>query len=197
MRKINLILKLLLLVVFGLFFTIIGINKKTIDSLNNQEELENNINTLRGVIWSNYTFITVSLSIALTVIISKRYYHKYKWTIIFSIFFILLNTGLTVFEELTIKDYKKIDKIKLNNVYIVTSVMNIIYFILFVRLIKICDDILEPSESLYNSSEVNEYLKNGPYRKKIRQVYVPYQDENDIENSYFEGYYGNNYEKYN
>ena len=179
MRKINLILKLLLLVVFGLFFTIIGINKKTIDFLNNQEELENNINTLRGVIWSNYTFITVSLSIALTVIISKRYYHKYKWTIIFSIFFILLNTGLTVFEELTIKDYKKIDKMKLNNVYIVTSVMNIIYFILFVRLIKICDDILEPSESLYNSSEVNEYLKNGPYRKKIRQVYVPYQDEND------------------
>lgn len=171
----------MLLIVFGLFFSIIGINKKTIDSLNKNEELENNINTLRGLIWSNYTIITVSMSIALTVIISKRYYHKYKWTVLFGIFFILLNTGLTVFEELTIKDYKKIDTVKLNNIYIVTSVMNIIYFILFIRLIKISDDILEPLDVLYNVSEVDELLKKSPYKKRQRDVYVPYQDEDNMD----------------
>ena len=200
MNKINLLLKLLIVLVFALFFSIIGVTKKTIDSYNNKDDLEDNIDNLRGIIWANYTFITISLAIALTMIIAKKYYQKYKWTVLFSIFFILLNTGLNGFEELTIKEYETVEVSQLNNVYIITSVMNIVYFILFVRLIKIVDDICEPQE--YTSMEVDEYIRNGPSvrnRQAIRNEesittsYVPNYTDEDDEPSYFEGAYGGQY----
>ena len=76
MNKLNLSLKLLVVLVFALFFSIIGVNKKTIDSYNDKDALEDNIDNLRGIIWSNYTFITVSLAIAITILVTKRYYNK-------------------------------------------------------------------------------------------------------------------------
>ena len=206
MNKLNLVLKLLVVVTFALFFSIIGINKKTIDSYNNKNELKVNINNLRGIIWANYTFITISLSIALTMIIAKRYYQKYKWTVLFGIFFILLNTGLNVFEELTIREYETVEISHLNNIYIISSIMNIVYFMLFVRLIKITDDISNPMEHEHSSLE--EQYPNGPCAKKLGRGYVPYDEDEpspwngrrnsgqifeDEEPSYFEGAYGGIY----
>ena len=190
MKKLNLVLKLLVVLVFALFFSIIGVNKKTIDSYNNKHELEVNINNLRGIIWANYTFITISLAIALTMIVAKRYYQKYKWTVIFGIFFILLNTGLNVFEELTIREYETVEISHLNNVYIISSIMNIVYFILFVRLIKITDDICKPMN--FTSLEIEQNLNEGPYATKLGRGYVPYDDE---EPNSFEGEYDDIYEE--
>jgi len=190
MNKLNLVLKLLIVLVFALFFSIIGVTKKTIDSYNDKDALEDNIDNLRGIIWANYTFITISLAIGLTIIIVRKYYQKYKWTVLFTIFFILLNTGLNVFEELTIKEYETVEISQLNNVYIISSIMNILYFILFIRLIKIVDDITQPQE--YTSSEVNEYLRNGPYTRRVERSVSTKNDEDD-EPSYFEGAYGGMY----
>ena len=214
MNKLNLVLKLLIVLVFALFFSIIGVTKKTIDSYNDKDALEDNIDNLRGILWANYTFITLSLAIGLTIIIVKKYYQKYKWTVIFTIFFILLNTGMNIFEELTIKEYETVEISQLNNVYIISSIMNIIYFILFIRLIKIVDDITQPQE--YSSSEVEQNIRNGPYNRMKGRGYVPFygDDEDndeyngnsngngngeyngedyDEEPSYFEGAYGGRY----
>lgn len=171
MNKLILILKLLVVLVFALFFSIIGINKKTIDSYDNKDKLEENIDILRGIIWSNYTFITISLAIAVTIIITKKYYIKYKWIVLFAIFFIFLNTGMLVFEEFGIKKIESVQVSNLNNIYIISSIMNIVYFILFVKMIKIIDDISNPIYSLTNVSEYI-YPKN-----KLRNVYsVDYDD---------------------
>jgi hypothetical protein len=162
MNKLNFTLKLLVVLVFALFFSIIGVNKKTIDSYDDKNTLEENINNLRGIIWANYTILTISLAIAITIIISKNYYYNYKWTVIFAIFFIILNTGLVAFEEVSIKNNKSVQISDLNNVYIITCIMNIIYFILFVRMIKITDDITkEPEPSI---EDIQTYLHEGPYR---------------------------------
>lgn len=193
MNKINLLLKLLIVLVFALFFSIIGVTKKTIDSYNDKDALEDNIDNLRGIIWANYTFITVSLAIGLTMIIAKKYYQKYKWTVLFTIFFIILNTGMNIFEELTIKEYETVEISQLNNVYIISSIMNIVYFILFIRLIKIVDDITQPQE--YNSMEVDKYLRNGPYTTRVERSILTKNDDDD-EPSYFECVYGGRYGKY-
>ena len=186
MNKLNLVIKILLLLVFALFFSIIGVNKKTIDNFNDKNSLEENIDNLRGIIWANYTFITISLSIAITIIVSKKYYYTYKWTVLFSIFFILLNTGLVVFEEISIRNYKKVEIEHLNNVYIISSVMNILYFVLFIRLIKITDDIAPSFQP--SVADVQQYLRDGPYLNRFRSNYrspstVTYEEEP----SYFEG----------
>lgn len=188
MNKLNLLLKLLIVLVFALFFSIIGINKKTIDSFNDKSKLEDNIDNLRGIIWSNYTFVIVSISIALTIIVTKKYYQKYKWTVLFALFFIVLNTGLVAFEEITIKKYNEVEVSHLNNVYIISSIMNIVYFILFIRLIKITDDITKPYEP--TALEVDEYIREGPY---VTQINRRYPVDDDDEPSYFEGAYGNRY----
>ena len=153
MNKLNLLLKLLAILVFALFFSIIGVNKKTIDSYNDKNTLEDNIDNLRGIIWANYSFITVSLAITITIIVTKKYYNKYKWTVLFALFFIVLNTGLVAFEEISIKKYKTVEVLHLNNVYIISSVMNIVFFILFIRMIKITDDITKPFDFLNEDVE--------------------------------------------
>ena len=132
-------------IVFLLFCLIIGINKKTIDSLDNLNDLKKNINDIRGLIWANYAFITLSLLIEITII-SNRYYKTNNWTIIFTLIFLALNTVLVIFEELTIGQYKEVDIVKLNNVYIITTIMNIVYFILFVVLTRRINKILKPRQ---------------------------------------------------
>lgn len=187
MNKLNLVLKILLLLVFALFFSIIGVNKKIIDNFNDKNLLEENIDNLRGIIWANYTFITISLSIAITIIVSKKYYYTYKWTVLFSIFFILLNTGLVIFEEISIRNYKKVEVEHLNNVYIISSVMNILYFILFIKLIKITDDIQSFEPSI---RQVQQYLREGPYMNRFRSNYNSPETTNyDNSPSYFEDVY--------
>ena len=182
MHRIKLLLKIIIVIVFALFFSIIGVNKKTIDSINDKKELEKNIDTLRGVMWANYTFITVSLSIALTLIVVRKYYQEYKWTVIFGIVFGLLNTFLVALEEMLIKD-NNVDESKLNSIYAITIIMNIIYFILFVRLINITNGIIDDSET-YTSEEVEEHIRSGPYQRPYYSPSTP---------SEFEGAYGNVY----
>jgi hypothetical protein len=66
-------LLVIIVIIVALFFSIIGINKKTIDSIDNLNDLEKNINDLRGLIWANYTFVTISVMIQITIIISTGY----------------------------------------------------------------------------------------------------------------------------
>jgi hypothetical protein len=144
MNSFNFIKYLLLLIVFILFFSIVGVNKKTIDSIDNLTELQKNINDLRGLIWANYIFVSISLLIDI-LIISKRYYKVNKTTIIFTLIFIVLTTSLVIFEELSIKDYK-VDIVKLNNIYIITTITNTIYFLLFILLNRTINEKLKPRQ---------------------------------------------------
>uniref|UniRef100_A0A6C0I6X7 Uncharacterized protein n=1 Tax=viral metagenome TaxID=1070528 RepID=A0A6C0I6X7_9ZZZZ len=201
MNKLNLSLKLLIVLVFVLFFTIIGLNKKAIDSFNTSD-LEYNIDNVRGVLWANYTFIVVSVAIGITVIVSKRYYFKYKWIVGFSIMYILLLTGLTVYEEISIRNYREVDKSALNNVYVITTIMNFIYFILFVKLMNITDTINAEVFILSDQFNRNNDILNERYMPRVNRNinasrqnrYVP--DLFD-EEEYFDGLPAQNIKQYN
>ena len=202
MNKLNLSLKLLIVLVFILFFTIIGLNKKTIDSLNTSD-LEYNIDNVRGVLWANYTFIIVSVAIGITVIVSKRYYFKYKMIVGFSIMYILLLTGLTVYEEISIRNYREVDKSTLNNVYVITTIMNFIYFILFVQLMNITDtinaEIHIKSDPFKRTSDILNERLLPPVNRNINETrqnrYVP--DFFGDEGEYFDGPVVENIKQYN
>ena len=187
MNKLNTILKLLIVVVLALYISIIVINKRTIDEFNNKDALENNTDTLRGVLWANYTFIIVTFAIILTIIITKKKYKKYKWIILISMLYILLNTSLSIYVEIMLKD--KVEKSVLNNVYIISSTMNIIYFMIIVYLMTLTNKLLKHKEFTYQ--EVDEYIRNGHYtgyypnniyNNDEYDDYTEYNIENDIEN---------------
>jgi hypothetical protein len=188
MLNLNTLLKLLLVVVFVLFFSIIGVNKKTIDSLNNFNELKDNVETLRGVLWANFTFIFVSIAIALTFIVAKRMTQRYKMTVAFCGFFLLLLIGLTIYEEIILRDFETSDKKKFDNIYIISSVLNIMFLVMFVGLIKIVD------QSYVNADEIppemmDEYLRDMHTRPPVEYEYsdsgdynVEYNQENNKNN---------------
>ena len=76
MFTLSFILKIVLVVIFSLYFTVIGINKKTIDSLDNKDELKRNLNTLRGILWSKYAILSLSLIVTSIYIVKKKYYEE-------------------------------------------------------------------------------------------------------------------------
>ena len=89
MNKIYLILNFFLLTIFILFFSIIGVNKKTIDSFNNKNELETNKKNLRGLLWTNYSLIILTLIFSMFYIFKTGNYINNKPIIIFTILYIL------------------------------------------------------------------------------------------------------------
>jgi hypothetical protein len=173
MFTLSFILKIVLVIIFSLYFTVIGINKKTIDSLDNKDELKRNLNTLRGILWSKYAILSLSLIVTSIYIVKKKYYEEYKWTIIFTIFFILLNTGMTVFEEFIVRNIENVDTEKLNNIYIISTIMSVVYFILLVRLINIVDNI---SVDEFGNLQIARYLRNYPYEQYLDNENYEYED---------------------
>lgn len=157
MNKLDIIIKLLIIVVLALYISIIVINKKTIEEYNNKNSLEYNIDILRGLIWANYTFITITFAIVLTIIVTKNKYKKYKLVITLSILYILLNTSLNIYLDLILKN--KVDKTVLNNVYIISSVLNLIYFMLIVYMVAVTNKLMKHTE--YTHNEVDEYIRYG------------------------------------
>ena len=65
--------------------------------------------------------------------------------------------------------------------------MNILYFILFIKLIKITDDIQSFEPSI---RQVQQYLREGPYMNRFRSNYNSPETTNyDNSPSYFEDVY--------
>ena len=160
----------IIFVIFVLFFSIIGVNKKLIDSIEKNDdsnEIQKNINSVRGLIWTNYFFITVSLIISLYFIISKKYYLRNKWIVLFSILFILLNTGLTVYEEIILQNVLNSKKISsLNNIYIITCIMSFVFFILIVKLNLINKMYYEiDSLNIKKFNRFNRFVMNNPFHE--------------------------------
>jgi|688.fasta_scaffold173258_5 hypothetical protein len=191
MDKIKLSLNILLVLSIASLIAIILVNKKTIESLNTYE-FNDNIDILRNVIWANYVLTTICIVIVLTVIIVKKYYNVYSWTVLLGILFILLNTGLTIYEQYLLKDEETINREKLNNIYIINSVISILFFILFSQLINISDKILNVniqnidknidkniSGSVYSDDKKNKY-EDKKYNK-----YEEDDDENKRDIVYY------------
>jgi carbon starvation protein CstA len=183
MSSLGFLQKTLLLIIVVLFFSIIGINKKTIDSIDNLNDLEKNINDLRGLIWANYTFVTISVMIQITNLMSRPYRLVNKWTVLFTLIFVLLNTILVVFEELTIRNYKEVDVSKLNNVYIISTIMNIMYFILFFVLTYSINETLKPNYSRFFENKYDRKDENIDYinpNNKFEDPFQPGRESNKI-----------------
>ena len=165
MNKIYLILNFFLLTIFILFFSIIGVNKKTIDSFNNKNELETNKKNLRGLLWTNYSLIILTLIFSMFYIFKTGNYINNKPIIIFTILYILLNTGMTVFQEFIISNSnsnsKESDKLK--NIYIITSIMNIVYFVTIVKIMVIINKIQKNNDLNLDQVVFNRYVMNYPF----------------------------------
>lgn len=193
MLSLTTILNLLLVVTFGLFFAIIGVNKKTIDNMNNQSELIDNIETLRGVIWANFTFMLISIAVVLTYIFTKQVFYKYKMTVMFGLFFGIALIGVTIYEEIILRNYETNNKKQYENIYIISSIVNVVFFILFVRMIKyVNENETDRKITLENSMEYK--MRYMPQNTRVaygveggfpdEQEYAPIQTRQTIQQDY-------------
>jgi len=130
---------LFIILIITLYGSIIYMNKKIIDNYSDKKNIINDIDNLRGLLWSNYIFTTV-LSIYLMIkLYSKDGFNDNKFMFVITIFILLLNTGLSVHEEILLKniDIYKTEH-NLNNIYTVTTVITVINIISLLALIYTC-----------------------------------------------------------
>jgi hypothetical protein len=169
--KITIFLKFIMFIVFVIFFSLIGVNKKLIDSTknNNLNEIQSNVNSVRGLLWTNFAFINLSLIISLYFIISKRYYIQNKWFVISSVLFILLNTGLTIYEEIILKNIVENNEYdSLNNIYIITCIMTFVFFITIVKLINSIN-------SIYSDYDKIDLMRINRFNRDVMNI--PFTDD--------------------
>jgi hypothetical protein len=169
--KITIFLKFIMFIVVVMFFSLIGVNKKLIDSTknNNLNEIQSNINSVRGVLWTNFAFINLSLIISLYFIISKRYYIQNKWFVISCVLFILLNTGLTIYEEIILKNIVENNEYdSLNNIYIITCIMTFVFFITIVKLINSIN-------SIYSDYDKIDLMRINRFNRDVMNI--PFTDD--------------------
>ena len=133
---------LFIVLIIGLYIVIVSLTKKTIDDYSNISERDKNLNNLRGLTWANYITTTVITIYLLIKLFSKTgfYYNKSMFVII--ILILLLNTALTIHEEILLKDLliKINTEHNLNNIYITSTIMIVINVISLLALINTNDN---------------------------------------------------------
>jgi hypothetical protein len=119
-------------------------------------------------LWTNFAFINLSLIISLYFIISREY-KKNKWFVISCVLFILLNTGLTIYEEIILKNIVKNNEYEsLNNIYIITCIMTFVFFITIVKLINSINNI-------YSEYDKIDLMKNNHFNRNVMNI--PFTDD--------------------
>ena len=112
-----------IVIIIVLLISILSINKVTIDNINNEIKLSDNVKNLKILLWLNYIFV-----MTVTIYLTYRLFTKIDifnnlHVFIPNIFAIILNTTLTAYTE-TILNYPTQDK--LNQIYITSSISTIV-----------------------------------------------------------------------
>jgi hypothetical protein len=84
---------------------------------------------------------------------------------------------IVVFEELRIRNYREVDVSSLYNVYIITTIMNIMYFILFGVLFNVTNKILK---EIQNRDDIPSYSKRYADFKKNQNYEYNGEDQTSI-----------------
>jgi len=130
---------LFIVLIIGLYIGTITLNKKTIDDYSNISERDKNLNNLRGLTWASYITTTVITIYLLIKLFSKTGFYYNKSMFVITILILLLNTALTIHEEILLKDLliKINTEHNLNNIYVTSTIMIVINVISLVSLMYI------------------------------------------------------------
>jgi hypothetical protein len=133
---------LFIVLIIGLYIGTITLNKKTIDDYSNISERDKNLNNLRGLTWASYITTTVITIYLLIKLFSKTGFYYNKSMFVITILILLLNTALTIHEEILLKDLliKINTEHNLNNIYVTSTIMIVINVISLVSLMYINDN---------------------------------------------------------
>ena len=142
-----------IIIIIILFTTIISINKITIDNINNQIKLSDNIKNLRILLWLNYT-ITMLITMYLMYRVFSKIDISFNLTVfVANIIAIVLNTILNMGAELMLQDTSQD---KLNNIYVTSTISTIINILNIILLLYVYNDVLD-----YNPRNLRERLLNS------------------------------------
>ena len=133
---------LFIVLIIGLYIGTITLNKKTIDDYSNISERDKNLNNLRGLTWGSYITTAVITIYLLIELFSKTGFYYNKSMFVITILILLLNTALTIHEEILLKDLliKINTEHNLNNIYVTSTIMIVINVISLVSLMYINDN---------------------------------------------------------
>lgn len=133
---------LFIFLIIGLYIGTITLNKKTIDDYSNISQRDKNLNNLRGLTWANYITTTVITIYLLIKLFSKTGFYYNKSMFVITILILLLNTALTIHEEILLKELliKINTEHNLNNIYVTSTIMIVINVISLVSLMYINDN---------------------------------------------------------
>ena len=130
---------LFIFLIIGLYIGTITLNKKTIDDYSNISERDKNLNNLRGLIWASYITTTVITIYLLIKLFSKTGFYYNKSMFVITILILLLNTALTMHEDILLNELliKINTEHNLNNIYVTSTIMIVINVISLVSLMYI------------------------------------------------------------
>ena len=133
---------LFIFLIIGLYIGTITLNKKTIDDYSNISERDKNLNNLRGLTWASYITTTVITIYFLIKLFSKTGFYYNKSMFVITILILLLNTGLTMHEDILLNELliKINTEHNLNNIYVTSTIMIVINVISLVSLMYINDN---------------------------------------------------------
>ena len=130
---------LFIFLIIGLYIGTITLNKKTIDDYSNISERDKNLNNLRGLTWASYITTTVITIYLLIKLFSKTGFYYNKSMFVITILILLLNTALTMHEDILLNELliKINTEHNLNNIYVTSTIMIVINVISLVSLMYI------------------------------------------------------------
>jgi hypothetical protein len=116
-----------ILLIIGLLIAVLTINKVTIDNYSNKMELYVNINNLRGIVWANYVLVTIITLYLMVKLYGKAGIKNNVSIFVLNVMILLLNTGLTSYEETVLTNTKTQDKDhELNYIYLVSAILSVV-----------------------------------------------------------------------
>ena len=130
------LISLFIVLIIGLYIGIISLNKETIDIYSNISERDKNLNNLRGLTWASYITTTVITIYLLIRMFSKTGFYYNKSMFVITILILLLNTALTIHEDILLKEslIKINTEHNLKNIYVTSTIMIVINVISLVSL---------------------------------------------------------------
>ena len=161
-----------IMLIIGLYIATIYLNKKTIDNYSSISERDKNLNNLRGLFWSSYITSTVITIYLLIKLYSKKGFYYNKSAFVITILILLLNTGLIMHEEYTIKELllKINTKHNLDDMYTIPTIMTVVNIISLLAL-------------MYTNKEENGTIKptqNIMYENVFQNRTTPYIDPSSL-----------------
>jgi hypothetical protein len=153
-------LTIFVIVIIVILSISIIINKVIIDNINNEIKLTENINTLRILLWLNYTIVTILTMYLMYRVFNKIYIINNLNIFVPNTIVLLLNLSLTVYIETLLKTPTE-DKLK--KIYITTSITTMINILNIILLLYKFNYILRKSSSNISNEIVNIKLSTPTF----------------------------------